>query len=59
MSEGHTFGLEQETLDGTRYQKCQRCGKVMFSQGDDYFNTTCISKTQDREELRKKLEGKL
>jgi len=56
----HQFGEIQHTnsADDRPYVRCQRCGKVMFVSGDDYFNMECRVAAEDKERLREKLENK-
>lgn len=57
----HKFGQVQHTKSDNDqpYRKCEKCGKVMFGHGDDYFNMVCSKAVDNKDELRRKLESKL
>lgn len=55
---GHDFvnGIQKDKVSGMEYRKCQRCNKVMFEHGDDYFNMICLPVAKAIEDTRERLE---
>ncbi len=57
MEHNFYYGVQTDPITGKEYRKCVRCGKVMFEQGDDYFNMICQPSVFQQEDTRRRLEG--